>query len=45
MADNMNMELNNENMAEAAGGMDIKLPIPRFKVGDIAVQTNGNFRV
>ena len=45
MADNMNMELNDENMAEAAGGMDIKLPIPRFKVGDIAVQTNGNFRV
>ncbi|MBQ5955398.1 MAG: hypothetical protein IJL49_05545 [Firmicutes bacterium] len=45
MADNMNMELNDEMLADAAGGADGDIPAPRFKVGDIAVQTNGNFRV
>ena len=45
MADNKNMELNDEMVAKAAGGADSEIPEPRFKVGDIAVQTNGDFRV
>ena len=45
MADNKNMELNDEMLATAAGGEDSNIPEPRFKVGDIAVQTNGDFRV
>ena len=45
MADNKNMELIDEMLETAAGGEDSKLPAPRFKVGDIAIQANGNFRV
>ena len=45
MSDSKNMELNDEVVATAAGGADSEIPEPRFKVGDIAVQTNGDFRV
>ena len=45
MADNKNMELNDEMLSTAAGGADNEKSNPRFKVGDIAVQANGNFRV
>ncbi len=33
MADNKNMEINDEEMKNAAGG-NIGLPLPRFKEGD-----------
>ncbi len=34
MADNKNMEINDEEMQNAAGGNILGLPLPKFKVGD-----------
>ena len=34
MADSKNMEINDEEMQNAAGGNIIGLPLPRFKEGD-----------
>ena len=45
MADSKNMELNDEMMANATGGESEEIPAPRFKVGDIAVQINGEYRL
>ena len=45
MADNKNMELNDEMMANATGGEGEEIPAPRFKVGDIAVQISGEYRL
>lgn len=45
MADNMNMELNDEMLADAAGGADGDIPAPKFKVGDCAITVNGGYKV
>lgn len=45
MADNMNMELNDETMAEAAGGTFKVFTEPKFKVGDYAITVKGGYKV
>ncbi len=45
MADNRNMELNDEMMAKAAGGADSGIPAPKFKAGDIAICLKSGYRV
>lgn len=45
MAENQNMNVDDEVMANAVGGENEEIPAPRFNVGDTAVQVNGGFMV
>lgn len=45
MADNKNMELNDEMLADAAGGADGDIPAPKFKVGDCAICVSSGQKV
>ena len=42
MTDNKNMKLNDEAMAQAAGGTDEGIPAPKFNIGDKVVYVNDN---